>query len=457
MNPRMNVKLPESLAKRIIEFATNDNTVRAYFEKNAIGEGRRYCTLNKFSLDLSRDVREFAKYAYQQIGVDEFIEEHMFGNFIGVNTHGGNVHQHTDPRHENGHYHIRLNFLVQKPKIGGNPVIDSVEYPLEEGDSWINYASEWWHASTPVDGDRHRIVLSLGAYIDPKVVQKITDKINNADLDNVDYSRVLRPQEDLYDIRFMLDAKKKAGWQKYQYPSSLLKFNNSICMLPRDNPSEIQNIKNINYEYLENHWKSSWQLGYNNIVSLVDIFTPHFSSNENKNISGHVNNPGKYGYPHTWGIMCTFTSDSSVIFTNIFHELMHWKLLALGFGTGPNQFFPTTKEFILNDESELCWSIVNSYNDTAQAAVGNKATDRPVSASLHAYVSFLGVAYGYVQFLKHDKNDLNAVIKTKQWGERFEKSFSELLKVGKFTDKGEQLMKGLAVWTADFYKEYSKL
>ena len=136
---------------------------------------------------------------------------------------------------------------------------------------------------------------------------------------------------------------------------------------------------------------------------------------------------------------------------------MHWKLLALGFGTGPNTFFPTTKDFILNDESELCWSIVNSYADTAQPAVGNKPTNRPVSASLHAYVSFLGVAYSYVQFLKVKPNSNVAKVKAKQWGSRFDKSFNELLKVGKFTDNGEQLMKGLGKWTSDFYKEYGKL
>lgn len=455
MNPRMNVKLPESLAKRIIEFATNDNTVRAYFEKNAIGEGRRYCTLNKFSLDLSRDVREFAKNAYRQIGIDNFIEEHMYGNFIGVNLTGGNVHQHTDPRHDNGYHHIRLNFLIQKPEIGGNPVIDGVEYSIGEGQSWINYASEWWHGSTPVSGNRYRIVLSLGAYVSPEMLQKITDKLYMDDT-VIDYSRVLRPQEDRYDVGIMTMLKQKMGGKYYQYPKKLMKFDEKICILPRHRVDNITKILSYDYEKTQNSWKNAWSLGYENITSLVDIITP---DNElRQNISGHVPSPGEYGYPNAWGIMSTFSTQSEeVIFTNIFHELMHWKLLALGFGTGPNTFFPTTKEFILNDESELCWSIVNSYADTAQPMVGNKPTDRPVSASLHAYLSFLGVAYSYVQFLKIKPNSEAGREKTKQWGSRFEKSFGELLKVGRFTPKGEQLMAGVAQWTADFYKEYKEV
>lgn len=457
MNPRMNVKLPSGLAERIRDFALGEETLR-YFEDNTIGKQRRYSTLNLYpELQLTQDVKQFAKYAYEQIGVSDFIEEHLFGNFIGVNLTGGNVHQHTDPRHENGYYHLRLNFLVQKPEVGGNPVIDGIEYTIDEGQAWINYASEWQHASTPVSGNRYRVVLSLGAYVHPDTVQKITDRINSVGGNAViDYSRVIRPQEDGYDIGIMTMLKRQKGWKAYEYPQQLLKFNNKICVLPRDSMNDMKKIMNYDYEDTETKWTGAWNLGYKNIISLVDIITPHFTDDYN-NISGHVPNSEEYGYPNVWGIMSTFNENRAVTFTNVFHELMHWKLLALGFGTGPNTFFPTTDEFILNDESELCWSIVNSYNDTAQPAVGHKATDRPVSASLHAYVSFLGVAYSYVQFLRRNPRNEVARLKTKQWGSRFEKSFEELLKVGRFTPKGEQLMTGLAHWTADFYKEYKEV
>jgi hypothetical protein len=459
MNPRMNVKLPPELSKRIVDFALTDEGLQ-YFQKNDLGVQRRYCTLNSFPhLQITQDVKKFAKIAYKQIGVGEFIEEHEFGNFVGVNLTGGNVHPHTDSRHSNGYYHLRLNFLIQKPTIGGNPVIDHIEYEIEEGSSWINYASEWLHSSTPVEGDRYRVVLSLGAYVHPDVVEKITEKLNRTTesvvTSNIDYSRVIRPQEDMYDVMVMQKLKEAQGWKVYEYPETLLKFDGRICVIPQDQ-RRLNNVLQYNYSDTTQRWKSAYPLGYKNITSLVDIINPHFT-NANENISGHIIDTDKYGYYNTWGIISTFGDDPSVVFTNIFHELMHWKLLALGFGTGPNTFFPTTKDFILNDETELCWSIVNSYKDTAQAAVNNKATDRPVSASLHAYVSFLGVAYSYVQFLKKNPNNWVAREKSKLWGSRFDKSFNELLKVGKFTDKGEQLMKGLADWTVDFYKEYSRI
>lgn len=454
MNPRTNITVPNILKEKILKFALGNESTN-YFSLNNAGMGRRYCPLNEYNHPLTEEVKVFSKYAYQQLGVSEFIEEHMFGNFIGINESGGSVHRHQDPRHDNGYYHLRLNFLLQKPAVGGNPLINDVEYEINEGESWINYASEWWHASTPVKGSNPRVVLSLGAYVHPDVVATITKKLNDNTLLDYDYSRVIRPQEDLYDIQVMRNLKVKMGWSLFEFPKKLLKFDNSICMLPFNTKQDLEKLLNVDYLQIENKWKEAWSIGYTNIISLVDIITPHFTNEPDKNISGHVPDTAYYGYPNAWGIMSTFSNNPpEVIFTNVFHELMHWKLLALGFGVGPNKFFPTTQEFILNDESELCWSIVNSYQDTAQAMVGFKATDRPVSASLHAYVSFLGVAYSYVQFLKINPHSDIAQFKTKQWGDRFEKSFSELLKVGKFTPKGEQLMKGLGLWTADFYKEY---
>ena len=73
MNPKMNVNLPNHIAKQIIQFATNENMISKYFNKN--GEGRQFCELNKFiDLDLTNEIKIFAKHAYEQIGVPHFIE-----------------------------------------------------------------------------------------------------------------------------------------------------------------------------------------------------------------------------------------------------------------------------------------------------------------------------------------------------------------------------------------------
>jgi hypothetical protein len=46
---------------------------------------------------------------------------------------------------------------------------------MEEGQGWINLASEWLHGSTPVIGTKPRVVLSLGAYVHPGAIKYITD------------------------------------------------------------------------------------------------------------------------------------------------------------------------------------------------------------------------------------------------------------------------------------------
>lgn len=185
MNPRFNVQVPKLLRQDILNFTLNPDN-ETYFDinrSNDIWRTRRYCvTTNYPELNITQHIREFSKQAYLEIGVEDFIEEHLYGNFIGVNFNSGNVHEHRDPKNEKGFIHTRFNFLLQKPERGGNPVIDGIEYPMEEGQAWLNLASEWMHGSTPVEGDRARIVLSLGAYLHPGVVKYLIDVMHKTNV-----------------------------------------------------------------------------------------------------------------------------------------------------------------------------------------------------------------------------------------------------------------------------------
>ena len=266
----------------------------------------------------------------------------------------------------------------------------------------------------------------------------------------IDYARVLQPQEDGYDIQVFQEIKNSKGYATVDYPASMVKFHGKVAVLPTNQEAH-KLINSIDWNHLSNYYQRIWPLGYDNVRSLVDAFVPDFDQSDN--ISGQ-HNGNNFGQDGAWGIVSTLDYNTpAATFVNLVHELMHWKLVALGFGTGANTFFPTTQEFILNHESELCWSIVNSYADTAQTAVGNKPTNRPVSASLHAYLSFLGVAYTYIQVLRIEPNHEEARYKANLWGSRFDKCLDELWKVGKFTDKGTRLMMGVSKWTGDFFYE----
>ena len=177
MNPKFSVEIPWPLQQEIVEFALNPDNEK-YFSLNKTSPTRKGCIISNFpELPISHRIQTFAISAYKSIGVDSFIPEHVFGNFIGVNLEGGFVHEHRDPRNEKGFTHTRFNFLLQKPEQGGNPVIDGIEYPMDEGQGWLNLASEWMHGSTLVVGQRERVVLSLGAYIHPGLVKSLVDKM----------------------------------------------------------------------------------------------------------------------------------------------------------------------------------------------------------------------------------------------------------------------------------------
>lgn len=183
MNPRYAITVPTFLKKKILEFSFHSGL--NYFKINndlridATKNSRRFCVLTKYGeLEISEIVAAFREIAYEQIGITEILPEPQFGNFIGVNLTGGSVHEHQDSRDKNNNIHLRFNFMIQKPRVGGNPIIDGQEYWIDEDESWINYASEWLHGSTPVSGNRERVVLSLGACVPEHVVkEKISKKI----------------------------------------------------------------------------------------------------------------------------------------------------------------------------------------------------------------------------------------------------------------------------------------
>ena len=173
-DPRLNLRMSANDREMILSFASDNYKNTMLFKPN--GQGRQYCTLNKFDIDASKLARNLNKHFFDMLGFTNTLEEPMFGNFIGVNGHGGSVHEHIDKGDIiNGvmYEHIRINFLISKPFFGGMPIIDKKITEIQENESWINIASRWRHSSTPVEGNKLRVVLSLGALVETK---QIVDK-----------------------------------------------------------------------------------------------------------------------------------------------------------------------------------------------------------------------------------------------------------------------------------------
>jgi hypothetical protein len=165
--------IDKELKIKILDFVNNSD--EKFWTINSAGKNRKFCQLNNFDLDLTKEIKEFSEKTYKVLGIDNFIEEHLFGNFIGVQTEGAFVHSHTDPNLNNLE-HIRINFMISKPINGGIPIINNKELNIEENQSWFNWASKYYHCSTPVKGNKKRIVLSLGSYLTIKDIDKIVNQ-----------------------------------------------------------------------------------------------------------------------------------------------------------------------------------------------------------------------------------------------------------------------------------------
>lgn len=162
MNYKTDVTISKDEALPVVVFCKNNYQNRKYFTDN--GPGRQFCIINQFTTPITDYLIDLREKKLKLLGINSFLEEPVFGIFLGVNTEGGFVHEHTDITIPN-YYHVRLNFLLSKPEQGGIPIIKNFKIDLNEGESWINLASEWQHSSTPVFGKKLRIVLSLGALV----------------------------------------------------------------------------------------------------------------------------------------------------------------------------------------------------------------------------------------------------------------------------------------------------
>jgi hypothetical protein len=133
------------------------------FVENSISPGRRYAA--HLQTHLAEDA--FAAFGLRMDG-----PEPMFGHMIGNNyADGAFVHQHKDPA-PNGFAHVRCNWMIKKPPVGGDPILDGEVVPVAEGDLWLCLASLERHGTTPIYGGE-RLIYSFGALISGKQMDSV--------------------------------------------------------------------------------------------------------------------------------------------------------------------------------------------------------------------------------------------------------------------------------------------
>jgi len=139
---------------------------------NHTGYCRGWPNINKMDLFLVQTdfpfdaVAKLEKDIYEHFNFsNNVIREPNFGWFLSYSTEGHKVVYHTDPLIDVSDDYseiVRINFMLKKPKKGGEPIISKKLIKVDEGGYWICHASGRFHTSEEIVGDIPRIVLSMG-------------------------------------------------------------------------------------------------------------------------------------------------------------------------------------------------------------------------------------------------------------------------------------------------------
>lgn len=102
--------------------------------------------------------------AFSEFGLKPTTLEPVFQIFTGNHYRdGAYTHEHKDFAPQ-GFVHARCNVMLKKPDVGGNPILDDVEYEVGVNDMWLCLASVEMHSSVPIFGGE-RLIVSMGGLV----------------------------------------------------------------------------------------------------------------------------------------------------------------------------------------------------------------------------------------------------------------------------------------------------
>lgn len=94
-----------------------------------------------------------------------------FGYMVSWQSEGKEVTPHRDANRK-GKINVRFNFMIQKPTKGGLPIISGKTLNVKENEVWLCLAGLNLHGTTKIEGKKDRIMISIGHYVDEKIVKE---------------------------------------------------------------------------------------------------------------------------------------------------------------------------------------------------------------------------------------------------------------------------------------------
>jgi hypothetical protein len=149
------MKVPENFISPVVKWAIENKNS---FEPN--GYKRCFGYLEK--LNAPQECGEIKKLIIKHFLFSGLLKDNFLPDFCGFIEDGGKIHRHNDICPIKGKEFVRVNVMLSKPDVGGDPIINGKILVVNEGDAWLCQASKYQHECNKVQGRKPRIVLSYG-------------------------------------------------------------------------------------------------------------------------------------------------------------------------------------------------------------------------------------------------------------------------------------------------------
>lgn len=186
------IKLDNNIAQDIIDFCLTDTDAEweygydeSHGENNIINRGRKLLLTSK--TPFADAIVQLEQQYLTGIGLpgnaivptnEDDVLPHFFSCLFKDTRKSMGIQRHTDPR-KDGWPHMRINYMIQAPESGGEPIINKRILTVDSHEAWNCWASEHIHSALPISGNTMRVSVSLGFYVNPDYVQQVKDRIGN--------------------------------------------------------------------------------------------------------------------------------------------------------------------------------------------------------------------------------------------------------------------------------------
>tara|TARA_B110000208_G_scaffold72903_2_gene93940 strand:+ start:985 stop:1539 length:555 start_codon:yes stop_codon:yes gene_type:complete len=150
----------------------NENKYK--FPANLTSKNRHFTILKNMENSPLELVEEIKNRIIELENIQDWLDEPLMHDYIGINSQGGAIHPHTDPNQDD-YTHTRYNVILSWPERGGESIYGDNINTLEENMVWKCVAGKVKHSSKITIGPKPRITLSLGFLIKDSIYKPKTN------------------------------------------------------------------------------------------------------------------------------------------------------------------------------------------------------------------------------------------------------------------------------------------